>query len=268
MALVLYGVSAILVVTSLSGFCVIYKIFDTSTLRVQFKHKKTNLIAIFVLLVLLLIIFAGGIYYSNNITKKVFLQDFNSMNGYYKSVLSYTGQGNRADSISNYDLFFEEFSKFSKKYSDYKPFVIKFDKDFDFDLNSISYATIGSQYDIYSGNLSVAHARLEVIRSIFQGMLKRNSLSLIDVYLVDFHDIINKLIYSANCKNSLEVIALYKQADEKLKFVEQDLNSADVKYIRLALDSLYKSALDNKTSELPEKASILKASFIHAYLKG
>jgi len=55
---------------------------------------------------------------------------------------------------------------------------------------------------IYTGELKQAHLDLEKVRPIFQDILKRNNFSLLAVYLVDFHDVMEKVIEAADAKNA------------------------------------------------------------------
>jgi hypothetical protein len=57
----------------------------------------------FGLAVLLLGVALGGSYASYFFTRKIFLEDFNARNPFYKQTLFLTGKGERDKAIANYD---------------------------------------------------------------------------------------------------------------------------------------------------------------------
>jgi len=260
---VLYVLSLIMFVTAATGFCSLYKVFGINTNN---GHKLSKVVkAIFI--VILLLIITLGTYYSNFFTKKLFLEDFNVMNNYYKQVLFNTGQEKRSESIANYDNLVLEYAKFSKKYSSYHPRVIAGDKNFNEDLNKVS-VTISSLKDgIYYGDLKESHVGLEEVRPVFQDILKRNGFSMLAVYLVDFHDSMEKVIFEADGKNPAGVIESYNDASNKMTTIEEVANDDEIKAIRNNLEALLQLAEEGNAESLPAKAAELKSSFIKVYLK-
>jgi len=216
--------------------------------------------------VLFLIIAIAGTYSSDFFTKKFFLDDYNRMNNFYKQTLFNTGQGKRAESIDNYDKLVSEFTVFSSKYSSYHPYVIMNDEQFNGDLINISNIISGLKEKVYTGDLELVHLDFEVIRPIFQEILKRNGFSMLQVYLVDFHDAMEKIIEVADAKDSKGVIAVYPEVSDKLKAVEDIANDDEIKAIRENLDEVLRLATDGKVNELSAKAAQLKSSFVKVYL--
>jgi hypothetical protein len=86
------------------------------------------------------------------------------------------------------------------------------------------------------------------------------------VALVDFHDVMEKVLDAANNKNASKVLEVYPKADEKLRAVEAIANEPGIKVIRANLDEVMNLAKENKTAELPGKAADLKASYVKVYL--
>lgn len=196
----------------------------------------------------------------------LFLQDFNLVNDPYKKTLFATGQGQRNDSIKYYENLTDALTAFQEKYKNYRPQEIKSDTQFSDDMNDVSAIISGVKEDIYTGNLTEAHKTLEGVRPIFQGILTRNNLLPLSVALVDFHDTMEQVLDAANNKDATGVMEVYPKADEKLKAVESINDESGIKAIRANLDAVLNLAKENKTAELPAKASDLKASYVNVYL--
>lgn len=198
--------------------------------------------------------------------ESLFLKDFDLVNDPYKKTLFATGQGQRNDSIKNYKNLTDSLALFQEKYKDHLPAEINSDKQFSEDIMNVSSIVSGVEEDVYSGNLTEAHLKLEAVRQIFQNILIRNNLMSLSVALVDFHDVMEVVLDAANDKNAAGVLDAYPQADEKLSAVEAISDESGIEAIRANLDGLANLAEENKTEELPAKASDLKASYVKVYL--
>jgi len=219
--IVLYILGFMMVVTVASGFCGLYKLIGFNTNK---KDKKISKVLIAFFAVIFLAVALAGSYYSSFFTRKLFLEDYNVMNNYYKQTLFNTGQEKRAESITNYDNLVLEYAKFSKKYSNYHPRIIANDKNFNSDLAKVSALIINLKDKVYTGDLKESHTNFEEVRPIFQDILKRNGFSMLAVYLVDFHDSMENVIAEADKKNSAGVIETYNDANIKLMTVEEVAN--------------------------------------------
>ncbi len=260
-----YAAAFILLFTALKGFCLIYRMFGWNTLKL--KHQPNKKITLAVGAVLFLAIAIAGAYYSSFFTRKFFLEDFNRMNNYYKQTLFTTGQGQRDASIENFGKLAAEYAKFEDKYSSYRPYSLRSDQMFANDLSEIEKLISGQKAAVTSGDLKASHLEFEKIRAITQDMLKRNGFSMLAVYLVDFHDAMEKVIAAADEKDATGVKAAYQEADLKLIEVEGSANDQEIQDIRKNLESVLKLAEDGKTEELSAKAAELKSSFVKVYLK-
>jgi hypothetical protein len=196
----------------------------------------------------------------------LFLDDFNSVNNPYKETLFATGQGRRNESINNYVNLTEALTAFQEKYKDYRPEVIKSDEQFSGDMMNVSAIISDVKDGVYTGNLTDAHKKLEEVRPIFQKILNRNGLLPLSVALVDFHDVMEKVLDAANNKDASKVLEVYPKADEKLRAVEAIASEPGIEAIRANLDEVMSLAKENKTAELPAKAGDLKASYVKVYL--
>jgi hypothetical protein len=196
----------------------------------------------------------------------LFLEDFNSVNNPYKETLFATGQGNRNESIDYYVNLTEALTAFQEKYKDYRPSVIKSDEQFSGDMMNVSVIISDVKDDVYTGNLTEAHKKLEGVRPIFQKILNRNGLLPLSVALVDFHDVMELVLDAANNKDASKVLEVYPQADEKLRAVEAISSEPGIKAIRANLDAIRSLAEEKKSNELPAKAGDLKASYVKVYL--
>ncbi|MFA5886514.1 MAG: DUF2892 domain-containing protein [Patescibacteria group bacterium] len=262
--IVLYILSLMMIVTAAMGFCGLYKLIGFNTNK---NNKKISRILIVVFITIFLTIAIAGSYYSSFFTRKFFLEDYNVMNNYYKQTLFNTGQEKRSESISNYDNLVLEYAKFSTKYSNYHPRVVANDKNFNSDLAKVSVLIINLKGKVYVGDLKEAHTNFEEVRPIFQDILKRNSFSMLAVYLVDFHDSMEKVIAEADKQNIAGVIDTYIDANGKLMTVEEVANDDEIKVIRNNLEALLNLAKSGGTESLSAKAAELKSSFVKVYLK-
>jgi len=264
LSIILLIVSAILFFTAATGFCLLYRPFGFNTLKWDKGSKKWPKITFAVLIIALL---TGGTYGSAFFTRKFFLEDYNRMNNFYKQTLFLTGQNQRSEAISNYNQLAIEFASFQDKYSKYKPFAIKSDRQFESDLAKVGSIIIGLKDGVYSGDLPTTHKGFEAVRPLFQDILKRNGFSMLAVALVDFHDAMEEVLTPANAKDAAKVIAAYANADTKLKDVEAAANDEEIKAIRKNLDDIKVLAEQGKIDELPTKSAALKSSFVKVYLK-
>jgi hypothetical protein len=250
--------------TGLVGFCGIYTILKINTCTRT--DKPLTIKQLFFLITLFLISTIIGSAASIKITQNKFLEDFNKMNGFYKQALFLTGQNKRDEAKSNYDLWVSEYQVFTQKYSQYRPFVLKNDNQFDSNLATIKVIIDESKAGVYTGDLPATHKKLEEVRPIFQEMFKRNGFSMLAITLTDFHDSMEKLITAADEKKSEDVIKNYPESDGILKQVEEQLNDDSIKAIRKNMDDLLKLAQENKNQDLSKKAAEMKSSFVKVYL--
>jgi hypothetical protein len=262
---VAYVAGGVILFTSLTGFCGVYKVLGVKTIsdksKPVSKYSKGIFIAIF------LVIAIVGSYYSAFFSKKFFLDDYSRMNNYYKQTLFFTGQDKRTEAVSNYDALVVEYAGFLSKYSTYQPYAFKADSNFTSDLKKVSDIISSSKDAVYSGDLNQTHLVFETIRPIFQDILKRNNFSLLAIALVDFHDAMEKIIAAADAKDSVQLLSVYPEVDTKLKAVEEIVNDGEIQLIRAKLEEVVSMAKAGQFEGLSAKAAELKSSFVKVYLK-
>ena len=259
------AIGVILLVTALAGFCPLNKLIGIRTLRENSWSMKGWSWATLILVVLVVLV--GGSYTSNFVTKRVYLEEFNQMNHYYKQTLFLTGQQKREEAIANYDELVKQYAAYEYKYTTYHPYALKGDPQFNSDLARVSLmiAQVGKQ--VYEGDLEQAHLALEQVRPVFQDIFKRNGFSMLAVALVDFHDVMETVLDAANEKDVAHVAVTYADADIKLKAIEVEANDAEIQAIRKNLENVRQLAEDGKLEDLPGAANVLKSSFVKVYLK-
>lgn len=260
----LYVLGMVSLVTAAVGFCPLYRVFgiDTSS-----KTINREGLTVWILAVLILLVSVAGSYASAFFTKKMFIEDFNSVNGTYKQTLYNTGQGKRTESIENYEALVSKLAWFQERYSAYKPVAIRGDKEFDSDIKKIVAAVGVADSDVRGGDLGSAHVQLEPIRSMFQAVLKRNGFSMLGMALSDFHDAMEIVVDAASKKDSGGVMMSLTEADTRLKAAEEIADTKDIRDIREKLDQLASAAREEKADVLPQYGSDLKSSFVRVYLK-
>lgn len=257
-------VGLIMTMTGLVGFCGIYSLLKINTCSKN--QKPLSSLQIISIVVLFAVLTGAGSFASIKITQNKFLEDFNKMNGSYKQALFLTGQSKRDEAKSNYNQWVISFQDFSQKYSQYKPFVLRNDSQFNSDLDKVATIIKDSKSGVYEGDLPLTHKKLEEVRPIFQEMFKRNGFSMLAITLTDFHDSMEKLITAADAKKPADIISNYPETNGILKQVEEQLNDDSIKAIRKNMDDLLKLAQDNKIDELSKKAAEMKSSFVKVYL--
>jgi hypothetical protein len=209
---------------------------------------------------------ASGTGQSQIANESLFIKDFNRVNNPYKEALFATGQGLRNESINFYVNLTVALTAFQEKYKDFRPQVIESDKQFSGDMDNVSAIISDVKDEVYTGNLTVAHKKLEEVRPLFQQILSRNGLLPLSVALVDFHDVMELVLDAANKKDASKVEEVYPKADEKLRAVEEISSEPGIMSIRANLDEVMRLAKENQTAELPAKAGELKASYVKVYL--
>jgi hypothetical protein len=260
---VLYALSLIMLSTGILGYCPLYTLFGMAHVPVSAFKAKDMLFIVAGLGVL-----AGSASYASIFfTKKIFLEDYGRVNGYYKQALFATGQAQLEDSQTYFGDFEQEFGTFTEKYAAYRPYAISRDQQFTGDMNDIAQIVKETKPLIGADTLKPAHLALERVRPIFQDILRRNGFSLLAVSLVDFHDAMEEVLTAAQAKDAAGVATAYAHADERLKVVEQISNDADIQAIRAALEEVQKASAQGALDELPTKAADLKKNFVKVYLQ-
>lgn len=260
-----YALGAVLLITALTRRCPLYSVLGMSPLPAKTGSNRPLLALLAVLVLGALLI--GGSYASMFFSRKLFLEDFNAMNGYYKQALFLTGKGDRAAALDNFDKLKPAFDSFSAKYTAYRPYNLKGDSELPNDFATVRQILTEADPLVRSGDLHEAHLALEKIRPVFQGMFKRDGFSMLSVTLVDFHDAMETILAPASAKDAAGVIAIYPVVSDKLKAVETEDNDQEIQAIRQALDGLLSSAQSGEVDALPAKGDTLKASFVKVYLK-
>ncbi len=260
-----YVLATVLAVTAVTGICLIYRLLGITTLSLAGTVKRRIVVSVLSLLAVALPV--AGSYYSNFFSKKIFLEDFGKVNNYYKQTLFFTGQNKRDEAKQNYAQLVAAYPAFQQKYSAYRPFAIRDDRNLTADLQTV-WVLVESQRDaVGSGDLTASHKELEKVRPVFQDILKRNRFSPLSVALVDFHDSMEVMLDAAAKKDAVGVMGAYGDADGKLQAVEAELNDDSVKQIRLQLDGLLDMAKSGNSDGLSDKGADLKSSFVKVYLK-
>lgn len=260
-----YALGGVLLLTALTRHCPLYSLLGIAPLPAKTGSQRPLLAFLAVLAFGALLI--GGSYASMFFSRKLFLEDFNAMNGFYKQALFLTGKGDRAAALTNFDKLKPAFDSFSAKYTTYRPYELKRDSELPNDFATVRQVLTDADPLVRSGDLHEAHLTLEKVRPVFQGMFKRNGFSMLSVALVDFHDAMETILGVATAKDAAGVTSIYPGVNDKLKAIEAEDNDAEIQEIRKALEALFATAQAGDSESLPGKGDSLKSSFIKVYLK-
>ncbi len=132
--IIAYVIGVIALFTSITWFCALYVPFKITTNH----HKQVKQWKIIVWILLVFIVGWIFAFLSNFFSRKFFLEDYAQMNDSYKQLLFNSGKGKRAESISYYEKLIPAYAKFQKKYTAYKPYVLKWDVQLNTDLEKIA----------------------------------------------------------------------------------------------------------------------------------
>ena len=260
-----YGAGAILLATGALRFCPVYRLLGIGA--GPSASQPRGGVALALGLVLLLAALAGGSYASVFFSRKVFLEEFNGMNNFYKQTLFLTGKGQRESANANYDKLLPAYLLFKEKYTQYQPYTLRGDAQLVADLGRVDTILKDVNGLVRNGDLHQAHLDLEKVRPVFQDVFKRNGFSMLSVALVDFHDTMELMLDAGNAKDAQKVIGLFPQVNDKLLAVEAEANDPDIQAIRKNLDAMLALSKDNAADKLPAQAEALKSSFVKVYLQ-
>jgi len=264
--IVAYLAGAVMLVTGASRFCPVYKLSGMGPSAASCNRIPQLWIRVAANLILVAAVL-GGSYASAVYSRKIFLEDFNAMNHYYKQSLFLTGKADRQHAISAYSQWVSEFEIFQNKYSVYRPYALRSDTRFDSDLVTVKGMMLAVKDTVNTGDLQQAHLDLEKVRPVFQELFKRNGFSMLSVALVDFHDTMELMLDAGKAKDAVKTVRLYEQVSAKLQTVEVEFNDPEIQDIRSQLDMLNALAKEGKVDAMPAQAERLKTSFVKVYLK-
>ena len=258
------GGAIVLWATSAVGFCPVYRLLGLSLNPPSGAvSARGKWMAGF----LVLSILALGSFGSAVLTRKIFLEDFNGMNHFYKQSLFLTGKNEREKAIEQYDQLIPAYQKFERKYLMNRPYALWFDPSFDGDLQRVRTMLSDVETLVRSGDLNQAHLDLEKVRPVFQEIFKRNKFSMLSVALVDFHDAMELILEAGLSQDAAKVQQIYPQVNEKLLAVEAEANDAEIQAIRQNLDELLALSKQESRPNMSSQAEKLKSSFVKVYLK-
>ena len=256
--------AVVMALTAASGFCPLYRMLGWSE---SGKAGRSSGLKTGMGVLALLVLLVGGSYGSALVTRKQFLEAFNAMNHFYKQTLFLSGKEQREEAVRNLDDWIRSFADFERRYTDYRPYVLKGDRQFATDLQTVAGLMHAVDPLVRSGDLHQAHLDLEKVRPVFQELFKRNGLSLLAVALVDFHDAMELLLDAARARDGVKVQALYPSVSEKLQQVELQAQDSEIQAIRARLDAVKAAAESGSVGDLPGLSEQLKSSFVKVYLQ-
>jgi hypothetical protein len=172
--LLLYLVAAMFIIQAVSGNCGLYNLLGWNTCE-KIKRKNTKLVT--ASLILMVVVATVGSIASAIVTKNIFLDDLDRVEGPYNTALSYTGQNMQAESVESIGLLKASFASFEDKYSRYRPLVVKFDGQLTEDLNNLSSIFNSSEENIIRGDLASAHSNLKEAEPVLSSLKERNGLT-------------------------------------------------------------------------------------------
>lgn len=260
-----YAGAVVLVGTAGAQFCPLYRFMGMGT--AQFAGGKVSPIWRGLGWLALLAMIVGGSYGSAFFSRKLFLEEFNAMNHFYKQTLFLTGKNEREPAVANWEKMVSGYAVFQRKYSAYQPYALRSDRQLVSNLQQVAALMAVVEPLVRDGDLHQAHLDLEKIRPVFQDIFKRNGFSMLAVALVDFHDEMELILDAANAKDAEKVKQLHPLLSDKFKPVELEANDADIQAIRKNLDELLTLAQAGRLEALPEQGEKLKRSFVKVYLK-
>ena len=120
----------------------------------------------------LLALIGGGSYASAFFSRKIFLEDFNAMNHFYKQTLFLTGKEQREEAVANLDQLKPAYAAFTAKYATYRPYDLKGDGQLESDFAAVGKILTDVEPLVRTGDLHQAHLDLEKVRPVFQDVFQ------------------------------------------------------------------------------------------------
>jgi hypothetical protein len=260
-----YAASVVMLATAALNFCPLYRLLGINTRSAS--TLSASPVRTGMAWAVLLATLVAGSYASAFGSRKLFLEDFNAMNGFYKQTLFLTGKGERDKANAQYAQLLPALEVFASKYTRYQPFALRGDTQWVADLDRVRRMVGDVAGLVKTGDLQTAHLSLEQVRPVFQDVFKRNGFSLLAVALVDFHDAMELILEAAQAKDIAKLADLYPGVSNKLAAVEAEAQDADIQVIRRNLDAVDAAARSQQRDALPALGDTLKSSFVKVYLQ-
>ena len=172
-----YFVGVVLLITSFTGICRVYRLLGISTCKIEKSPVRIKKSKKYLIVILLLVLIILGSYFSIIFTNKIFLSDFEKFNSAYRQTLIYTEKNDKNNAVDYYGVFKLNFNSFKDKYANYRPYSVRGDRQFGYDIIKIKMVIGDVDKTIGSSNLTIAHEQLKELDPILKDIIVRNDLS-------------------------------------------------------------------------------------------
>jgi hypothetical protein len=164
----LYLIALVMLFQAATGTCGLYNMLHWNSCE-TIKRKDKNLKIAFIVVALVLAVV--GSYASAVLTKNIFLEDLGAVSEPYSLALQYSGQNERNGTSEQFSILENAFDSFRMKYSQYQPFVVKFDGNFTSEMDDVSSALSGARSCMNRSDLACAHQELQKAQPILKKMM-------------------------------------------------------------------------------------------------
>jgi hypothetical protein len=165
----LYLIAMLLLFQAATSTCGFYNLLGWNSCELVKRKRKNKNFAV-AAVAAILVLGVAGIYASIALTNTIFLEDLGKVKEPYSLALQFSGQGQRQEAMEQYDQLRSALGAFQEKYSNYRPWVIRFDGNFTDEMNNISATISGAKEDVYQGNLTLAQEEMQKAEHLLQKM--------------------------------------------------------------------------------------------------
>ena len=250
--------AALMFFTASIGYCHFYQVIGVKTHGHGKKPKLWQLIPLLVVIAFTPTI-AG--YCSVKHTSENFMRNFDAMDIFIQQSLRDTTVGNRGLLVVDYAQWQKHFERFYEKYRYYRPFIIKYDSQFCVDLKETAVLSSGLDYLARQGNLGRAGLELQKIDEIWTEMKQRNRIPIYDLAVIGFERVARELVAAASRMDAPMILVFYPRSDLKLREMEANFDSPEIKMLRQALENLLIGAQEGRAQALPRLGVDLEIAF-------
>jgi hypothetical protein len=251
--------AVVLLVTAVTGYCSLYVPFRISTVRGAASRSSWFWLAPLLLIIALLPYFGGR--YSAQVTSQRFLNDFASMDLQMIKAINGLAINNRLRAVQGIQAWRSSFQAFAERYGDYRPHLIKGDRQFGADLAATRQVGAVVESLAYAGELSSAGGKLVALRNRWVAALNRSGVDTSQVSLFSLGAAIDWLNEAAANKDAPTILIFYPLTTQLIADLESAYSEASVDAVQQALDDLMEAARQGEADQFVPLAKALQQKY-------
>lgn len=253
-----WAAAVVMLVTAATGHCGLYTPFKISTVR---KGRPTCWLAVApLLLVIAFLPYLGGSH-SARITGQRFMDDFASTDLQMIKAINGLALNNRLRAVQGIQSWRQSFQAFAERYGDYRPFIIKGDRQFEADLAASRQIGAVAESLAYAGEMSSAYDKMVGLRNRWITALNRNGISTSQVSIISLGAAINWLNEAAANRDAPTILIFYPLTSQLITDLDSAFTETSVEAVQDALDDLMEAARNGQVDQFVSLAQTLQQKY-------